>query len=277
MAYSGNLVRTTTVDSNFKARENWGTTADPGHAERGWGSDQGFPALKEFRKGVTPENVEDHYDPSGVNADPNIIPPEHEPSGHEGNGSPSRTSNEYDNIRSDIQRHSTDLGAMLLNTATIVMRSVTARFGSPLIQSLPPQTDDASASSTGEARRALRGFNSLAENNPGSPTENYSGNYIRQGRELFRINDRSMPTRTLTHTYRPVYLNLAKTANETTSPQGTSYSVYSSPYTSVAALNVGTKRPMQRREPRPWDETAVTDGSEDMYAADTSQFTSWGM
>lgn len=277
MAYSGNLVRTTTVDSNFKSRENWGTTADPGHAQPTWGDDQGFPALKEFRKGVTPENVEDKYNPTGVNADPNILPPEREPSGHQANGMPSRTSNEYDNIRSDTQRHSIDLGAMLLNTATIVMRSVTARFGSPLIQSLPPQTDDASASSTGEARRALRGFNSLAENNPGSPTENYSGNYIRQGRELVRINDRSMPTRKLTHTYRPVYLNLATSAKETTSPQGTSYSINSSPYTSVAALNVGTKRPMQRREPRPWDETAVTDGSEDMYAADTSQFAAWGL
>ena len=274
MSYSGNLVRSTTVDTNFKPRENWGTTADPGHAVPTWGDDQGFPALKQFRKGVTPANVEDHYDPNGVNADPNILPPEREPSGHGGTGSPSRTSNEYDNIRSDTQRHSTDLGAMLLNTATIVMRSVTARFGSPLIQSLPPQTDDASASSTGEARRALRGFNSLAENNPGSPTENNSGNYIRQGRELFRINDRSMPTRTLTHTYRPVYLNLAKTANETTSPQGTSYSVISSPYTSVAALNVGTQRPMARREPRMWDESAVTDGSGD---TDTSQFVSWGM
>lgn len=277
MAYSGNLVRTTTVDSNFKSRENWGTTADPGHSQRGWGDDHGFPELKQFPKGVTPENVEDHYNPSGVNAEPNVIPPEHEPKGHEGNGSPSRTSNEYDNIRSDIQRHSIDLGAMLLNTATIVMRSVSARFGSPLVQSLPPQSDDASASSSGEARRALRGFNSLAENNPGSPTENYSGNYIRQGRELVRINDRSMPTRTLTHTYRPVYLNVADTAKVPTSPQGTSYSIITSPYSSIASMNVGTKRPMQRREPRPWDESAVTDGSEDMYAADTSQFAAWGL
>lgn len=277
MAYSGNLVRTTTVDSNFKPRENWGTTADPGHAIPTWGSDQGVPALKQFRKGVTPENVEDHYNPSGVNADPSILPPEREPSGHQATGTPSRTSNEYDNIRSDTQRHSIDLGAMLLNSATIVMRSVTARFGSPLVQSLPPQTDDDSATSSGEARRALRGFNSLAENNQGSPTENYSGNYIRQGRELIRINDRSMPTRTLTHTYRPVYLNVATTANETTSPLGTSYSVYSSPYTSVASLNAGTQRPMSRREPRMWDQSAVTDGSEDSYAADTSQFVSWGM
>lgn len=274
MSYSGNLVRTTTVDSNFKPRENWGTTADPGHAVPTWGDDHGFPALKQFRRGVTPANVEDHYDPSGVNADPNIIAPDHEPQGHDGTGAPPRTSNEYDNIRSDTQRHSINLGAMMVNTATIVMRSVTARFGSPLVESLPPQTDDASASSTGEARRALRGFNSLAENNPGSPTENYSGNYIRQGRELIRINDRSMPTRTLTHTYRPVYLNTATSAKETTSPQGASYSIISSPFTSVAALNTGTKRPMARREPRMWDESAVTDGSE---SPDASQFVSWGL
>lgn len=275
MSYSGNLVRSVTVDSNFSARENWGTTADPGHAQPTWGSDQGFPALKQFPVGVTPVNVEDHYDPNGVNADPYVIPPEREPNGHEAPGAPSRTSSVYDNIRSDTQRHSIDLGAMLVNTATIVMRSVTARFGSPLVESLGPQTDDDSASSTGEARRALRGFNSLAENNPGSPLENYSGNYRRQGRELIRINDRSMPTRTLTHTYRPVYLNVATSAKETTSPQGNSYSMNTSPYTSVAALNVGTKRPMQRREPRAWDQSAVTDGSE--YAADTSEFNAWGL
>lgn len=275
MAYSGNLVRTTTVDSNFKSRENWGTTADPGHAVPTWGEDQGVPSLKNFRRGVTPRNVVDQYNPTGVNADPNIMPTEREPSGHDNTGAPSRTSNEYDNIRSSTRRHENNLGAMLLNTATTVMRSVTAVFGSPLVESLPPQTDDASASSSGEARRALRGFNSLAENNPGSPTENYSGNYIRRGRELIRINDRSMPTRTLTHTYRPVYLNVAKTANETTSPQGQGYSVYSSPYTSVAALNVGALRPMQRREPRPWDESTVTDGSEDM--SDTYQYASWAM
>ena len=277
MSYSGNLVRTTQVVSNFRARDNWGTTADPDHAKREWGDDQGFPALKQFKRGSVPTNVEDHYDPAGVNADPNLIAPEREPSGHQATGAPSRSSNVYDNIRSDTARHSDNLGAMLLNTATIVMRSVTARFGSPLVASLPPSTDDDSASATGEARRALRGFNSLAENNPGSPTENYSGNYRRQGRELIRINDRSMPTRTLTHTYRPVYLNVAKTANETTSPQGSSYSPYSSPYTSVAALNVGTKRPMQRREPRQWDQSAITDGSEDMYSADTSQFNAWGL
>ncbi len=276
MSYSGNLVRTT-ANTNFKPRENWGTTADPGHSQRGWGEDQGFPSLKQFRTGTVPAGLEDSYNPTGTNADPYVLPAEREPRGHESPGSPSRTSNEYDNIRSDTQRHSIDLGATLKNTATIVMRSVTAVFGSPLVPSLPQSTDDASASSSGEARRALRGFNSLALNNPGSPTENYSGNYFRQGRELVRINDRSMPTKTLTHTFRPVYLNVATTAKETTSPQGGSYSIYSSPYKSVAAIQAGALSPMQRREPRAWDESAVTDGSEDSYAADTSQFNAWGL
>lgn len=277
MTFSGNFVRTTTVNTNFQPRENWGTTADPGHSVSTWGTDQGFPSLKRPRVGTVPVGVEDQYNPTGVNADPNTIAPEREPRGHDGVGAPPRTSNRYDEIRSDTRRHEDNFGATLKNTAQMVMRSVTQTFGSPLLHSLPVATDDASATATGDARRALRGKNALAENNPGSPTTNFSGNYTRQGRQLFRFTDRRMSRRTLTHHQRPIYLNVASTAHVTKSPQGVNYSPYGSPYNSVASLNVGTARPMQRREPRPWDESAVTDGSENSYADDTSQMRSWGL
>lgn len=277
MAFSGSFVRNRTVNTNFDARENWGTTADPGHSDASWGKDQGFPSLKKPHVGTVPVNVEDHYDPAGVNADTSVLPPEREPKGHDGSGTPPRSSNNYDEINADTRRHEENFGATLKNTAVKVMRSVTQTFASPLLESLPPATDDTSASATGQARRALRGDNALAENNPGSATVNYSGNYIRQGKQLFRWTDRRMPRRGLTHTQRPIYLNVASTAHVTTSPQGSNYSPYGSPFASVARVTSGTARPMQRREPRKWDESAVTDGSEDMYAADTSQFNSWGL
>ncbi len=277
MGYGGKFVRNTLVNSNKPTRENWGTGVDPGHSDAAWGSDQGFPALTNPVVPDVPTGVVDAYDPMGVNASPYLLPDEREPSGHNGTGTPPRSSNEYDEIASDTRRHQENFGAMLRHRVDMVMRSVTQTFATPRIPSLNPQTDDASAGATGEARRALRGFNSLAENNPGSPTENYSGNYIRQGFELSRITDRAMPNRTLTHTERPIYLNVASTAHVTSGPTGTNYSPYGSPFRSVAALNVGTSRPMVRREPRQWDESARTDGSEDMYAADTSQYSSWGL
>lgn len=274
MAYSGTLVSTATVNSVKPPRENWGTGVDPRHSQAAMGSDQGFPALNPHVVPDVPENVVDQYDPNGVNADPNLRAPEMEPKGHDGYGAPSRTSNRYDGIRSDTRRHEANFGATLKNTYDRLMRSVTQTYASPRVPSLEPQMDDDSASATGEARRALRGFNSLAENNPGSPEVNFSGNYRRRGLELFRWTDRSMPLRRLTHTQRPIYVNTAQSAHVTKPPTGGAYSPYGSPYTSVASLNVGTQRPMTRREPRAWDESARTDGSE---TQDTAQYATWGL
>jgi hypothetical protein len=276
MAFSGRFVLTATNNDNYESRNNWGTGVDPGHSDGAMGTDQGFPALTNPYVPSTPDNVLDSYDPSGVNASPNMLPADREPSGHAGTGSPSRTSNKYDEIASDTRRHEENYGATLKGTEPMVMRSVTQTFGSPLIESLPTATDDASASATGEARRVLRGFNSFAQNNPGSPTENYSGNYIRRGKQLFRFTDRRMERRGLTHEKRPVYLNVATTARVTNGPQGVNYSPYGSPFTSVAKLTSGPARPMARREPRQWDETAVTDGSESGYASDAYQYGPWG-
>ena len=272
MAYSGKFVRNRTTNTVKSSSRNWGTGVDPGHMQSAMGDDQGFPALTGVKSAHVPANVVDAYDPAGVNADPNLRAPEMEPNGHDGYGAPARTSNVYDGIRSDTRRHETNFGATLKNTATMVMRSVTQTFGSPRIPSLGLQTDDASGSNSGEARRALRGFNSLAENNPGSPDVNFSGDYNRAGLELFRWTERSMPNRTLTHTLRPSYVNTAKVANVSMPGNG---SPYGSPFPSVASLNVGTARPMQRRDPRVYMEDAVTDGVE--YYADTSQMNAWGL
>lgn len=277
MAYKGSYVRNKTTNSVKSSKRNWGTGVDPGHSVSAMGSDQGFPALTSPNLPDVPNDIVDEYNPSGTNAVPNLPAPEREPKGHMGAGAPPRTSNKYDEIRSDTKRHEENYGGTLKDTAAMVMRSVFATFGTPRLQSLDLATDDQSASATGAARRALRGFNSLKQNNPGSAEVNYSGNYTRRGWEISRLTDRPMPRRKLTHDYRPVYVNTATIAHVTNGPQGQNYSPYGSPYRSVARVTSGTERPMARREPRPWDESAITDGSEDMYAQDTSQYSSWAL
>lgn len=276
MAYSGRHKRNVVVSSVQPARINWGTGVDPRHSDSAMGTDQGFPSLKEPTVESVPEFAIDSYDPAAINA---AYMPSHdyEPDGHEGTGTPPRTSNRYDEIRSDTARHDEARGATQKNMQPKVMRSVTQTFGSPLLESLPPAADDNSASATGEGRRALRGRNSLGLNNPGSPTVNFSGDYIRQGREQFRITDRRMGRRRMTHTQRAQYLNLADTAHVTRSPEGVNYSPYGSPYDSVARMRSGPERSMMRRDPRKWDEDTVTDGSEQTFAADHSQYLTWGM
>lgn len=277
MGFSGQFVKTTQVNTDKPSRVNWGTGVDPGHAQAAMGDDQGFPALTNPYTPDVPEQVVDQYNPTGVNADPNILPPDREPRGHGGTGPAPLNSSKYAEIKSDTKRHSENFGATLKNTMSTVMRSITQTFATPRVPSLPPSTDDMSSGATGAARRALRGFNSFAMNNPGSAEVNFSGNYIRRGFELSRLTDRRMARRTLTHTYRPIYLNVAKSASVPTSPLGKNYSPYGSPFPSVASLQVGTARPMARREPRAWDESVITDGSEDFYRADTSQYNSWGL
>lgn len=275
MAYSGNYVRTATVVSKRDTRTNWGTGVDPDHAQGRWGSDQGTPTPTTPPGNPVPDAVIDRYNPVGVNANPSLAPFEHEPKGHEGTGQPPRSHNRYDEIASDTTRHDENFGAMLRRTVEVTMRSISQVFGNPRVESLPPYPNDGTATATGEAARALRGRNSLALNNPGNPEINFSGDYIRQGMEIVRINDRSMPRQPLTHDFRPIYLNVASTANVTQGPNGENYSPYSSPYASVADVSMGTSRPMARREPRMWDETVVTDGTEGGYR--TSEFSSWGL
>jgi len=276
MAYSGRHKRNVVVSSIQPARINWGTGADPRHSDSEMGTDQGFPALKEPRVESVPDFAIDSYDPAAINA---AYMPSHdyEPDGHQGTGTPPRTANKYDEIRSDTARHDEARGATQKNMQPKVMRSVTQTFASPLLESLPGAADDNSASATGAGRRSLRGRNSLGLNNPGSPTVNFSGDYTRQGRELFRITDRRMSRRRMTHTQRAQYSNLAESAHVTTSPQGSNYSPYGSPYDSVARMTSGPERSMMRRDPRKWDEDTVTDGSEQTFAADHSQYLNWAM
>lgn len=279
MAYSGSFKKTVAPDyaGTHPARLNWGTGADPGHANPEWGSDQGFPALKNPALPEVPTHVEDTYDPESAES-PYFMPSDREPSGHDGYGPAPSRFNPYQEIANDYKRHDADYGADLKNTMPVVMRQYDQTYSSPREQSLPPSSGDGDSGVTGQALRALRGHNALAENNPGSSDVNFSGDYIRQGYEISRLADRRMPRRRLTHTKRDLHLNLASVAQETKPQSGNNYSPYSSPFNgAVGRVASGISAPMQRREPRPWDETAVTDGTEDSYDYDTDQYSSWGL
>lgn len=276
MGFSGGFMRTVNTDPVRSAKYNWGAGVNPKHSDTSMENDQGYPAPTHPPVPVPPEYIIDSYDAQTEDA-VYIAPTEFEPKGHDGSGRPPLSNNRYDQINSDVAKHSEDRGSTQKNTAPMVMRSVTQSFATPRVQSLPTATDDASASSSGEARRVLRGLNSLAMNNPGSPEVNGSGNYIRRGYEIFRITDRSMPLLGLTHTKRPIYTNVAQTAHVTTSPQGKDYTPYTSPYPSVGNFDVGTARPIMRREPRPYGESEISDGSDDNAYSDTSQYISWGL
>jgi hypothetical protein len=131
----------------------------------------------------------------------------------------------------------------------------------------------AGGSLTGQALRAVRGRNSLSVNNPGDPAVNFSGNYVRQGQELYRWAQRKFPMKTITPTMRVLHGNWAAGDRETTP--------IDSPYTSYLpggrglTRGMGAQIPYMRREPRPWDEDAVRDGSE--APEDTADYVSWGL
>lgn len=261
MGYSGSFKTSASGNGsasvNHPSRLNWGTGVDPSHSDPTWGKDQGFPALTNPPVPEVPGNIADTrvYEEGQYTESY-----EHEPSGHDG-----------------YRGHDVNLGATLKNTATMVMRSVTQTFSSARLQSLAPSPGESGGTYSGQALRALRGRNSLVPNNPGASDVNFSGDYIRSGYEITRVTDRRMPNRTLKHTKRAIHLNLATTARETKGPQGVDYSPYSSPFTSVSTQNIGTARPMQRREPRPWDESIIDDGSEYSYEEDWAQMNSWGL
>lgn len=77
------------------------------------------------------------------------------------------------------------------------------------------------------------------------------------------------------HGVRGILIRIAKTAG-TTEP---GVNQYESPFAALVNTRLGnTLSPMLRREPRAWDEDAVTDGSSDTSMADAqAQYSSWGL
>lgn len=262
-----------------RTRENWGAGADPRHAD---------PTLPDYGStGVaapppmpgTPDYIVSEVEPGlyPLREPPYFPPIDAEPAGHEGYDYPAWGVPDDDRTRTEATRaRDQDRGAQVYRYVSKVFRDWTQTFQTARTQSLAPPADG-TGGATGEARRALRGFNALALNNPGSAEENYSGNYTRQGYEISRWTNRRVPRTGLTHTRRPMHLNLANVAHETQPLDAADYSPYSSPYVSRARVTSGISTPVQRREPRPWDEDAVVDAADQADTESTSQYLQAGL
>lgn len=262
-----------------RTRENWGTGVDTRHADPDlpdYGSTDvaGPPPMP-----GTPDYLVATVEPGMYPlTEPPYYPPiDQEPAGHDGYDYAPWGVPDDQRSRAELEAgHDQDRGAIVSRYVSKVFRDFTQTFQTARTQSLPPPQDGTGGAS-GEARRALRGFNALALNNPGSPEENYSGNYIRQGYEISRWTGRRVPRTGLTHTRRPIQLNVATTAAQTQGPTGEDYSPYGSPFLSVARVVSGISTPVQRREPRPWDEDAVVDAADQDAAAYAGEYIRAGL
>lgn len=262
-----------------RVRENWGEGVDPSHSDPDIPDKGSLDVAPPPMPGIPDYVAGEGGDGFWTLREPPYFPAwDVEPSGHEGlatpaGGTPDDLAQAENNQAREISR-----GADNTHRATMVFRDHTQSFETARTQSLAPPPDDGTSGLTGVARRTLRtGFNALAINNPGSPEINGSGDYIRQGYEISRWTDRRVPRTGLTHTRRPLHLNLASVAHETQPLGPEDYSPYSSPYVSRARVTSGISTPVQRREPRPWDESAVVDAADQGDAESVAQYTSWGL
>lgn len=270
--YSGSLVASTrgsyAPGDNAK---NWGEGVDARHGTAG--PDLGFPPPAPHVKLEVPDFIEDQVT---LGREPPYFPDadmetaqyddihQHEP---QPGGLPYGVP-DNDRLRTlSGALHSRLRRIPPYRMATMVARDFTTENESRREQSLPAVRQEGSIA--GQSLRALRGFNSLAVNNPGDPEISYSGNYVRQGWDLSRITNRRMPRRGLTHTKRVLHVNTADTAIDTAPHPGP----YSSSFRNFGRLNVGAYLPSIRREPRPWDEDQANDYSADEQA----NYNSWGL
>lgn len=260
----------------FVPRDNWGEGADPRHAQRSghdqW-SDQPWQdsAVSQFQEEI-PAEIEDQYDVSRI---PKTLssPLDGEPKGHDGIATAPWGVGPWRAQEANNVARSQDKGLpRFFQTRETVMRSVTQTYDRQRQQSLPGKTGDNPTS--GQALRALRGKNGLDVNNPGNAETNFSGNYRRQGWEQVAFTNRAMPRRNLTHTRRMLHLNLAAIAIPSSAPTGDAYSPYTSPFDGrTTDMSRGQMKGMARREPRPWDEDTITDGTD--TSNDTWQYGGW--
>lgn len=254
-------------------RANWGTGVDPGHM----GTE---PLPAEARPtpapvaDVVPVEIEDPWtvrDPAPGE------PYDYEPPGHEGIGTvpalvPGKVADELNGAARSIDR-----GANHTRRYPVVARDASETVTNGVFHTPDPRMGDRGDTGiSGQALRALTGRNSLAPNNPGDPNVNFSGSYLRQGGELIRYKDRRLPTHGfLDHTKRPLHSNEAQGAKN--SQPAPSAGRYGRMARNFARLDVGTTKPLQRREPRPWDEAIVGDGSDQTYESDAAQYETWSL
>lgn len=256
--------------SRGPGRANWGVGVAPGHlGTEGAPVGQGPSHAPVYD--TVPSEIED---PWTVSDPPTGAPADYEPPGHEGIGTvPALTPGRAADALNGAAR-SIDRGANVhaQGRASAVARDASETLYAGVWLSLPVGGDRGDTNISGNALRALTGRNSLAPNNPGDPAVNFSGDYLRRGGELVRLRDRNLGTHGwLAHTKRPLHQNEATTAKNTSPGQGR----YGSPFTNFGDFASGAGTSFMRREPRPWDEADIQDGSADTYTDDAVQYQTW--
>lgn len=175
--------------------------------------------------------------------------------------------------------HSRDLGSWAAREYDVPTQEqadqkyTTARFTPSVVRSF--------------SRTALiRGINAYPENNPADTVQHTAGfppgaeaarvgwqGAPRPGFRVQRWSERRIPMHRWSGDVRPLRTHTAKTASD--APALADGNQYRTPFRDLAPSRLKTyARPMQRREPRPWDETEVTDGTENTGA---ELLTSWGL
>jgi hypothetical protein len=263
-AYTGNFV--SNAQNNVPGRpdntRNWGEGVDPRHENQSYTADYGFPPPEPVVKLRVPSWVEDdmvfiHREPPYF-ADADTETAQYDDEQQHNTPTLPRGAPDDDKSRQlSGMIHGQQRRIFPYQMSIRVDRDYTTKNETVRNQSLPGSRQDGPL--TGFALRAVRGRNSLPVNNPGNPDISFSGNYVRQGWDLYRFTERRMPLRNFRHDKRPIDANLAATAVSKPGRPGP----YSSPFPSSPRLNVGAYRPAQRREPGQWDADSVVDYAED--------------
>jgi hypothetical protein len=163
-------------------------------------------------------------------------------------------------IQASTLAHATDYGAAFKATyADPPFQSADERYLSWRFEGFGPIELPALAGG------GQRGLNSYAVNNP--PLESYGGRGYRQGWvEQFAV-DRKMYDPTRVHDERMITANTATVLEDQPVPDNAG--PYNEPFGTFARAFTRPQTPLMRRQPPPMDQSIMTDGTDELYDADS--------
>ena len=181
------------------------------------------------------------------------------PTGHDVQTVRPSRGDQYGAIASSTQVHSQNSGSVEQQDFQLPTEIQAVETRETLMYTMDPVQDGSSVA-------VLRGLNSLPENNPDG---------FRVGQRVQRWVNRKIPReRQWANASHFQKLHLAALAKS--SPPFEVGNQYTSPYDTQANAKVRQAyTPVMRREPRPWDDNDVQDGSTDFDPA--TEYDSWGL
>lgn len=212
--------------------------------------------------------------------DPKGVPLDHESRGHGDDVEWSENNNSSDRVQ-PTRLHFRDVGSMWARRIRQPrMPQWDEKFSTPRVHA-----HDTAENSDRQRFLGTQFAGARPENNPldtvqrergdpkaaQSPPVGWRGE-PRIGFRIFRFDERRFPMHYVRHDSRWLPLHLARTAQD--APQPLQANQYVSPYATLASTRLGNYvTPMIRRQPNPWDQTVITDGSTD----GAEHYNSWGL